>query len=152
VSFDLFFARPDPSGRTVERKNPFTGAVSTEAAMLPLTADEFGRLAKRIADAGLGGNVTGDGLRFEATGEGWDFGLDPEGGSAGISTADPKPLAAIMSALHALKESGFRVVGPGVDSAREAPLDEQIAGALGLAAAYADQVRARLRRVGDGAT
>ncbi len=144
MSFDLFFVRPDPSGRTVEQKNPFTGQVGAAPAMLPLAPGDFERLAVHLSAIGIGDPPAPGNLTINAVSDGWDFNLDPEGGSAGLSRVTPDSLAIVLMALIALIDHGYAIFAPGVDSNRPEPLDQQLFKALGLNAHHAGQVRAHL--------
>lgn len=141
MSFDLYFARPDPSGRTIEKKNPFTGQLTATPAMLPLPAQDFAQLAAQLRESGIDIKASQDGKTFEYSGDAYDFDLDPEGGSAHLFQVTPPVLAVVVVALRTLINQGFHVYGPGVNSTKSEPLDQQIIDALGLQAQYAEHVR-----------
>jgi hypothetical protein len=145
MSFDLYFARPDPSGRTVEKKNPFTGQLAATPAMLPLPAQDFAQLVARLREFGLDIKAGQDGKSFEYSNDDYDFDLDPEGGSTHLFQITPPVLAVVVVALRTLINQGFQVYGPRVNSTKSEPLDQQIIDALGLQAEYAEHVRALLR-------
>lgn len=146
MSFDMFFARPDPSGRTVEQKNPFTGEVGTAPAMLTLAPDAFNELAARLHGLGVGDAPEPGDLAIRSESNGCEFDLDPEGGGACIRRVTPESLAMVVAVLRALTDCGYVIFAPGVDSSRPEPLDTQLFEALGLNAAHAAQVRAHYQQ------
>jgi hypothetical protein len=149
MSFDMFFARPDPSGRTVEQRNPFTGEVGAVPAMLALSPDAFTELAARLHGLGVGDAPEPGDLAVRSESNGWEFDLDPEGGGACLRRVTPESLAMVLTVLRAIVDHGYAVFAPGVDSNRPEPLDEQLFKALGLNADHAAQVRSHYQQGSD---
>lgn len=126
MSYDIFLARLDPSGRTVRSTNPFTGEQINTIAPSPLARDELERLAANLANAHP--NFTAD--RQE---DDWVI-ADPAGpenmplrlylgqSSGHFELRSPSDaesselvLEVVSVQLKALYEHGFQATAPNVD-------------------------------------
>ncbi len=126
MSYDIFLARPDPSGQTVKTTNPFTGEAIDAVPPSPMDRNELEQLAKSLADAHP--NFTAE--RDE---DGWVIAdpagpqtmpyrlfLDPSGGhfelrSPSAETTPERVLEVVGTQLKALSAHGFVATAPGVD-------------------------------------